>query len=243
MQILCWKGVCRHLVPKAFNHGSICSRSLMPLLAFTWQHLLATATQLLGGPRHCCFPCQVQLAQAFQSTLLGAPLLAFHHTRPLQSLWQHLPSPVVLPMSVLCAVWSPIGSSFLTVTWRLSWKGLLLTLSSIHMKARASVLLLQSSCARRGLVLQRTNPHRAMTHSHAFLLWGKAVFIAMAATIPKPIALSNNSHKVPASGPVCTGAVSTGQQAHDRICCQKEQNRRACEGNETQRSECFKPCA
>lgn len=60
--------------------------------------------------------------------------------------------------------------------------------------------------------------HRAVAHSHALLLRLKAVFIAVTAAIPKPVALANNSHKVPASGPVGAGAVGTGQQTHHRVC-------------------------
>lgn len=104
------------------------------------------------------------------------------------------------------------------------------------MRTGASLLVSQGSCARRGLVLQMTDPHRAVAHSHALLLRGKAVFIAMAAAVPKPVALANNSHEVPASGPVGAGAVGAGQQAHDRVCYQKEWNRGRCEGHKAQRS-------
>lgn len=99
-------------------------------------------------------------------------------------------------------------------------------------------MLLQGSCARIGLVHQGTDPRRAVAHSHALLLRGKAVFIAMTAAVPEAVALANDSHKVPASGPVRTGAMGAGQQAYDGIRYQKEQNRRACEGCETQRSRC-----
>lgn len=84
-------------------------------------------------------------------------------------------------------------------------------------------------------------PRRAVARSHALLLRGKAVFIAMTATIPKPVALANNCYKVPASGPVGAGAVGTGQQAHDKVCYQKEWNRGRCEGHKAQRSRGFKP--
>lgn len=109
------------------------------------------------------------------------------------------------------------------------------------MRIGASLLVLHGSCARRGLVLQMTDPHRAVAHSHALLLRGKAVFIALTAAIPKPVALANNSHKVPASGPVGAGAMGTGQQAHDRVRYQKEWNREKCEGHKAQRSRGFKP--
>jgi len=103
------------------------------------------------------------------------------------------------------------------------------------------VLALQGSCARRGLVLRRADAHRLVACSHALLLRGKAVFIALAAAVPKSVALANDSHKVPASGPVRAGAVGTGQQAYDRIRYQKEQNRQKCEGHKAQRSGHFKP--
>lgn len=90
-------------------------------------------------------------------------------------------------------------------------------------------------------MLQRTDPLRVVACSHALLLRSKAVFIAVAAAVPKPVALANDSHKVPASGPVHAGAVGTGQQAYDRICYQKEWNRGRREGHEAQRSRCFKP--
>lgn len=101
--------------------------------------------------------------------------------------------------------------------------------------------MLQGFCARRGLELQLTDSHRAVAHSHALLLRGKAVFIAVTAAIPKPVASANNPHKVPASGPVGAGAMGTGQQAHDRVRYQKEWNRERCEGHKAQRSRGFKP--
>lgn len=59
--------------------------------------------------------------------------------------------------------------------------------------------------------------HRPAACCHALLLRDKVVLVAMAATIPEPVALADNSYEVPANGPVYTGAMGAGQQTPDWV--------------------------
>lgn len=54
--------------------------------------------------------------------------------------------------------------------------------------------------------------------THALLLRGEVIGIAMAATIPEAVTLAHRGNEVPVGSPVCAGAMGTGQQALHRVC-------------------------